>query len=45
VANDLGNTATLGFMPGGKLFRFAAIFGDGKTMGKSGLSSASIHFL
>jgi len=33
VTNDVGNAATSVFMPGGKRFQFAAIFGGGKTRG------------
>jgi len=36
VTNDVGNAATSVFMPGGKRFRFAAIFGGGKTLGNQG---------
>jgi len=36
VTNDVGNAATSVFMPGGKRFQFAAIFGGGKTPGNQG---------
>jgi len=32
----MGIAATSVFMPGGKRFRFAAIFGGGKTLGNQG---------